>query len=106
MDEKLIAEFHEQMVEIYRRAKDEAGYTAARFIGMVADDKSGGVDTAKRLIHSTLPSDGYTALYLLNHLDLTVEAVIADNPKWHPLFSVDDLAACHKRLHEYQYKSY
>jgi len=36
-------------------------------------------------------------------LDLTVEAVIHDNPKWHELFTQADLDVCAKRLKEYGY---
>lgn len=37
------------------------------------------------------------------HLDLTVEAVIHDNQKWHPLFIEDELAICTKRPKDYKY---
>ena len=45
----------------------------------------------------------YTALWERGRLDVTVEAVIHDNPKWHPLFTQEDLAICAKRLREYRY---
>ena len=51
----------------------------------------------------TKVSEGYTALWERGRLDLTVEAVIHDNPKWHPLFTQEDLAICAKRLREYRY---
>jgi len=35
-------------------------------------------------------------------LDLTVEAVIHDNQKWHRLFTQEDLAICARRLREYR----
>jgi hypothetical protein len=34
---KLLSEFHEAMIDIYRRALSEAGYPATRFLSMVAD---------------------------------------------------------------------
>ena len=40
---------HEAMIDIYRRAKDEAGYNATRYIQMVAN--LGGVKAAKALIN-------------------------------------------------------
>jgi hypothetical protein len=101
--EKLKEEFHEAMLNIYRRAKSEAGYNASRFLSMVVEDRTGGIATAKYLIHLQPPSEGYTALQLRHRLDLTVEAVIADNPKWHPLFTPEDLAACDKRLRDVEY---
>ena len=54
------------------------------------------------LASSTNVSEGYTALWERGRLDLTVEAVIHDNPKWHPLFTQEDLAICARRLREYR----
>jgi hypothetical protein len=94
------AQFHEAMAEIYRRAKDEAGYPANIFIGMVAD--LGGLETARVLLHAKGVSAGYTALWERNRLDLTVEAVMLD-PKWNSLFSDAERIIARKRLTEYGY---
>src|SRR6266516_1093523 len=48
-------------------------------------------------------SDGYTALYLRDRLDITVEAIIHDNPKWHTLFTSEELEICYQRLKSYDY---
>jgi hypothetical protein len=48
-------------------------------------------------------SEGYTALWERGRLDLTVEAVIHDNPKWHTLFTQEDLEICTRRLRDYRY---
>lgn len=50
-------DFHKTMLEIYRNAKDECGYNATRFLQMVAND--GGLKTAKKLLATREPSDGY-----------------------------------------------
>ena len=50
-----------------------------------------GLETARILIHSSTVSEGYSALWERKRLDLTVEAVVHDNPKWHPLFTRDEL---------------
>ena len=52
---------------------------------------------------STNVSEGYTALWERRRLDLAVEAIIHDNPKWHLQFTQEDLAICAKRLREYRY---
>jgi|ERR1035437_1293984 hypothetical protein len=96
-------QFDEEMLSIYQRARSEAHYNAARFLTMLHEHR--GLETARLLIHAATVSDGYTALYLRGRLDLTVEAMIYDNPKWHPLFTPDELAACKKRLKDYQYIS-
>jgi hypothetical protein len=48
-------------------------------------------------------SEGYAALWERNRLDLTVEAVIYDNPKWHRLFTEEELTTCKRRLADYRY---
>ena len=62
MPTSLEQEFHRAMINIYERAKNEANYLASYYIRMVAEH--GGVKTAKILINSNKPSDGYTALYM------------------------------------------
>ena len=95
--------FDEEMMNIYRRAKSEAGYTASIFHKMLC--KHRGLQTARILINAPKVSDGYTALWELRRLDLTVEALILDNPKWHPLFTKDEIEKVKKRLVDYQYKN-
>lgn len=94
-------QFDLAMLDIYRRAKSEARYNATIFLRMVAD--RGGLLTAKYLINSTAPSDGYTHLYERGRLDLTVEAMIVENPKWHELFTAEAIAKARGRLAEYKY---
>jgi hypothetical protein len=62
-----------------------------------------GLETARILLHSPNVSEGYTALWQRGRLDLTVEAVIHDNAKWHSLFSEEELNICTSRLAEYEY---
>jgi hypothetical protein len=97
----LRAKFDEAMFEIYHRAKSEANYPANIFLQMITD--RGGLDTAKTLINAAKPSDGYTALWERGRLDLTVEAVVTENTKWHPLFTNEELAKARKRLIDYRY---
>ncbi len=93
--------FDAAMFEIYRRAKSEAGYNATIFLRMLSD--KGGLATAKYLINSSKPSDGYTHLYDRGRLDLTVEAMVVENAKWHELFSSDELSKARLRLKQYGY---
>lgn len=97
----LVSQFDEAMVDIYRRALSEAKYKASRFLSMVQED--GGLATARYLIHAPQVSDGYTALWERKRLDLTVEAMVLINPKWHPLFTTEELQRCSDRLKEYGY---
>jgi hypothetical protein len=100
-DAALISEFDEEMLGIYGRALSEAHYKATRFLIMLHERR--GLETARLLIHSSTVSEGYTALWERKRLDLTVEAMIHDNPKWHRLFTHEELDVCVKRLTDYEY---
>jgi hypothetical protein len=100
---ELIEEFDQAMLNIYQRALSEANYKATRFLSMLHEHR--GLRTAQLLIHSSAVSEGYAALWQRKRLDLTVEAVIHDNPKWHRLFTDSELNICKNRLAEYQYFS-
>jgi hypothetical protein len=98
----LLKQFDGAMFEIYSRAKSEAGYNATIFLRMLGD--RGRLATAKYLINSPKPSDGYTQLYERARLDLTVEAMVVENPKWHTLFTSEELERARQRLVQYGYK--
>ena len=101
MPTRLEEEFHSAMEDIYRRASKEAGYNATVFLRMVAEH--GGLETARRLINAPTASDGYTALWERGRLDLTVEAKVIETPRFHDLFTSDELEICRRRLSEYDY---
>jgi hypothetical protein len=96
-------QFDTAMFDVYRRAKSEAGYTATIFLQMVTD--RGGVATAKYLINAPKPSDGYTHLYDRKRLDLTVEALVVENERWHSLFTVEEISRARARLKAYGYSA-
>jgi len=99
--EALQTAFGNEMHGIYQRALSEVGYKATRFLHMLHEH--GGLQTARILIHASTVSEGYTALWERGRLDLTVEAMIHDNAKWHSLFTADELGICVRRLTEYEY---
>lgn len=103
MDTMLEDAFHDSMLTIYRRAKSEAGYNATRFLGMIS--QHGGVKTARILLDAPTVSDGYTALWQRQRLNLTVEALILDNERFHSLFSEGQLQICRTRLNQYGYST-
>ena len=86
---------------IYRRAKTEVGYNATRYLQMLLQRR--GVETAKLLLGANTVSEGYTALWELGRLDLTVEAMITEDAEWHELFTSEELATARDRLEEYGY---
>lgn len=101
MASNLEAEFDNAMMDIYVRARNEAGYNAARFLQMLHENR--GLATARILLMSDKPSDGYRALWELKRLDLTVEALVV-RPKWYALFAQEPelLQRAKQRLASYR----
>jgi TIR domain len=99
-DENLEGAFHTAMVDVYQRAKREAGYHATYFIQMVSD--RGGLATARHLLHASSVSEGFTALWERRRLDLTVEAVVLQE-RFASLFSDEERKIARDRLAEYGY---
>lgn len=93
--------FDAAMMRIYHRAKSEVGYNATRYLQILL--ARGGLETAKLLLGTKAVSEGYTALWELGRLDLTVEAMITDHAEWHEFFTDEELAAARQRLGEYGY---
>ncbi len=101
MVSELATKFDAAMFEIYRRAKTEASYPATYFLKMLNERK--GVATAKALINAERQSDGFTALFEAGRLDLSVEALVVEDARWHSLFSDEELAKAQKRLQKNGY---
>ena len=101
MLDDLQSRFDAAMMDIYRRALDEAGYKATRFFQMLHDH--GGLITAQILIDSPTVSDGYTALWERKRLDLTVESLVLQ-PEWQGLFTDEQLRIARERLQKYGFE--
>lgn len=91
-------EFHRAMVAIYETAKRELSYNATRFLQMLSEQ--GGVATARQLLWSDTPSDGFTTLWSHHRLDLTVEAHVLQQ-RFASLFTDDDRERARDRLAAY-----
>ena len=74
MTDDLEKQFRDRLLDIYKLMDDEYGYHATRFIQML--NQKGAVDTAKALIHSTGPTEGYTKLWEIKRLDITESNLI------------------------------
>src|SRR5262245_28838316 len=99
----LAREFHEEMVGVYRAARDRYGYVATRFLQMVA--QRGGVQAAKDLLRTPGMPSGLIELWHLHALDISMEACILADPRWWPLFTKDELETARKRLAELGYRA-
>ena len=93
--------FNAAMMDVYRRALKEVHYNATRFLQMLHDH--GGLETARILLGSPSVSEGYTALWERDRLDLTVEALVLQ-PEWHDLFSDEERTIAKQRLTDYGYR--
>lgn len=85
--------------QAYLAAK-RLGYHATEFFQMLSTMR--GVMTAKTLINKPR-STGYSKLWEMGHLELTVEAVVVDNERFHRLFDPTEIARARKRLIENGY---
>ena len=96
-------EFTQFLLKLADRTKEETGYNPTQFRHMVGEN--GGLETAKYLISTSDPSEGYTNLWEKKRLDLTMEAQIleAEGGKWQQLFTEEELEKCRKRLRDYGY---
>jgi len=102
VDPILEAGFDEAMMGLYVRAKTEANYTATYYHQMLEEHR--GVETARRLVMSETPSDGYTAMWERRKLGLTVEALVIQ-PEWAAVFADEPEVTerARQRLTEYGY---
>jgi hypothetical protein len=90
------------MHNIYIRAKKECNYNASRFLQMLSSNVEP-VAIAKKLTLSSVPSDGFTKLWELKRLDLTVEALINNNEEYHKFFTESELDFIKEKLTNYGY---
>ena len=93
--------FDAAIVDLHGRIKS-AGYNPIYFGSMLSD--LGGLATAKKLINSQGVPSGFLALVERGLVDLSLEAFICDNPKWHSLFTQDEIDRCQARLTDAQRK--
>lgn len=100
--ETLKEQFNRAMWSIYSDTINETKYNPGYFRKMLED--IGGFETAKKLLSANTTSKGFTKLWELGRLDLTVEALIIDNKeKYKELFSDEELEMANRRLRELNY---
>ncbi len=102
MDPQLETRFDEAMMALYTKARGEANYNATAYHQMLMAHR--GVETARRLVLASSPSEGYTKLFLKKCLYLTVEALVIDD-EWIAVFAEEPhiIARARKRLDDYDY---
>jgi hypothetical protein len=87
-----------------RRCVEECralGYNPSYFVQMI--DERGALGACRKLINDDTPSEGFTKLWELKRLDLTVEAVALRSP-YKALFTQADRLKARRRLDDYGYR--
>jgi hypothetical protein len=87
-------EFKEAMLNTYYESV-KLGYKPTYFLRMVQE--LGAIQAAKQLIHVPKFSTGFTKLWELKRLDLSVEALVIQ-PHWQEWFSDADRKAARDKL--------
>ena len=88
----------EQRVQRAIKEMMTLGYKPQAFITMTITE--GTVNAVKILINSEKISEGFTKLWELKRLDLSMENIIQEN-EWHELFTEDERNKAKKRLRDY-----
>jgi hypothetical protein len=88
--------FHAKMLQLYDEQR-QVMRAPVRFLNMVQNN--GGLEAARRLLASPSAGDGFVALWEVGRLDLSVEALVLQEP-WRTLFTEEVLAVARERLEE------
>lgn len=83
-------------------ALSKLGYRPTYFLRMVQE--LGGVEAARRLLANASVSEGFTRLWEIRRLDLTVEA-FALKPEYQALFSDSERCCARQRLADLNYRA-
>lgn len=103
MTKSLEQEYTEFLLDLCETTYRETGkaYNPTRFRRMVQEH--GGVEATRRILWHDKYSTGFTRLWELRQLKLSVEAQLLEDEKWHPLFEQRDIERCREILEQYGY---
>jgi len=87
--------FHLSMINIYEIALARCNYRATRFLQMITE--YGGLQTAKRLLHTPGLQYGFEALWECGCLNITMENLILKS-HWNELFTDEEKDIARRRL--------
>lgn len=99
----LSRKYTEFLLELCDRIVEETNgkYDPWRFRQMVAG--YGGAWTTFRLLTKKESNLGFTKLWALDRLDLTMEAQLVEHEEFHPLFTPGMIEACRRILEDHDY---
>jgi hypothetical protein len=93
--------FSAQVTSLTEKARNEAKYNSARHASMLSNH--GGLETARILLRAETPGEFFKSLWQRKRLDLSVEALVIENPAFHPLFTESEIATARSRLRQCNY---
>ena len=93
VSEKDKQRFHNDMVDLYKRGKT-VGFNSTRFLNMISE--YGGYETACRLIAGRDDVSGFTELWAIDRLDLSMEHLVVN--EWSHIFDEEQVKICADRL--------
>lgn len=89
-DEKM---FTADMIDLYKQGKT-IGFNSTRFLNMISE--YGGYETACRLIAGRDDVSGFTELWAVGRLDLSMEYLVVN--EWSHIFTDEQVKICADRL--------
>ena len=102
MNEELEKQLKNELLEACKKCRDELNYNPTYFLKMLYE--KGAVESAKQLVNSPTPAEGFTRLWEERSLPLSVEAHVIKE-KYRPLFTPEEIKKARNRLEEYGYES-
>jgi len=100
MKYSLEEQFNKDCWKIYNDTVVETKYRPEYYRQML--EELGGLNAAKQLLATTKPSEGFTKLWELGRLDLSVEALVIKN-EYNILFTDEEISTAKRRLEELGY---
>jgi hypothetical protein len=92
--------FHDEMLGLYEKAKNECGYHANRFRQEVTEE--GGLAVARERLSGNAPRNALYKLHKLNRLDICLESLVLRR-EFRELFTDAELDRARQRLGSLSY---
>ena len=94
-------QFRDELLESCRICQNELRYRPTYFLRMLGEQ--GALEAARQLVNTPVPSEGFSRLWELGRLDLSVEAHVI-REEYGLLFTPEEIERARARLNEYDYE--
>ena len=93
--------FHDAMLALYEKSKEECNYHADRLLQEV--EQMGGLAVAREQLSNEIPGTALFKFWKLGRLDMCLEALVL-RQQFGTLFAEEELANARKRLQHFGYQ--